>query len=504
MSFKKVSSGLLEDMKKIENAPLSHWEGGMEIRGIDRNDAGLDILRKYILNWQNQDSFSKFRKKEYLSKDVKTFSNTLHNLVLEKYFGKQNYPIGNGDELNAQDYYFLFEKADCFREQKIYNVLDFGAGYARTVNYLLCLPNTQINYFAIDGVMSSYMAQYFYLQGVAEIQNLSFNEFYLAQKVVFKGLNHLPTWQMRTLENESIDLVLCNQVLPELNETVINFALQEITRILKKGGKLYIRDHGLSWMPGHQFNVEYILSDLGFTKTYEYFAEDQIDIHGIPRVFTKIDTSISVHCIPQKNIKTSKLQYIDGRLNAIQLYDKVDNKRRYHFEVECEACYKSYSFIQSIFSQYVHKECPYCHQKMRFDFERFSRKLYLTIQKKLQEMILKQIPVYLVGCKDEEYLKKELTTFDIDYKAINFYKFLDSSPKKIGSNYLGIGYIESYEEKNFDDIQDNVVFLIPALLDEEASLAIEKRLLEKNISKKVILHINRFSIYNFDGTLHDY
>lgn len=303
MNLDKIYRGLLEDLKDKKHSSLGAWEGGMEARGIDRYETDVTILEKYILNWHSQNLLSKFAPDKNLSRGVIELSGQLHSQVLRHLFGRNNYTVGNGDYVNAQDYYFIFELENISLNKQTLNVLDFGAGYSRAINFLIYLSNIKVTYFAVDAVLSSYISQYLYLKIISEIEDLSFNEFYLSENLLKRSLNHLPTWQMENMEKSSIDLVLCSQVLPELDETVFTFVVNQICRVLKDGGKIYIRDHGLSWMPGHQFDTDSVLRELGFIKTYEYFAKDQEEIHGIPRIYTKTNARLSPHNVPQRPIQ---------------------------------------------------------------------------------------------------------------------------------------------------------------------------------------------------------
>lgn len=303
MNYEHIYTKLKQDLSNERNCQLSSWDGGMEHRNIQKDEANIQILKKYILNWKTQKLFAKLPRYISLDADCIKFSANLHQHVLKDYFRDNEYDSGFGDLLNAQDFYFLFTLCNIYTPNKKLNVLDFGAGYGRCINFLL-YSDYHIQYTAIDAVPSSYLAQFLYLRSIAQYKKLTFYEFYSEEEFEKNAiLSHYPTWELDKIETGSHDLILCNHVLPELPEHVFRFVVEQIIRILKVGGKLYIRDHDLSWMPGHTFNIDEVLINNGFIKTYELFEIDQNTIHGIPRVYAKTNKIFSPHKISQKSVK---------------------------------------------------------------------------------------------------------------------------------------------------------------------------------------------------------
>tara|TARA_B100000315_G_C14464017_1_gene535083 strand:- start:1 stop:1056 length:1056 start_codon:yes stop_codon:yes gene_type:complete len=179
----------------------------------------------------------------------------------------------------------------------INNVLDFGSGIGRQAFQWCSRPN--VNFFSIDVTESLYLLQ-------NEVYNLLFPEklreyFYdpqRFQKADFysgKGkLYHMPTWKMDLLPDNYFDLIVCVQVLQEINETTLSYALQQFRRIIKKNGLLFIRDKEF-WTPAHKVRVGRELLKQGWELSFKYAGDEGIDIEGVPRlwVFTNKDNKDS-------------------------------------------------------------------------------------------------------------------------------------------------------------------------------------------------------------------
>ncbi len=92
---------------------------------------------------------------------------------------------------------------------------------------------------------------------------------------------------MTSIPSSHFDLIICSNVLPEVLKNVFEFAIIEMERILKTGGILYIKDHGLADQCGHQYYDHEILEKLNFALEYRPFVKDMVDIWTIPRVYRK-------------------------------------------------------------------------------------------------------------------------------------------------------------------------------------------------------------------------
>lgn len=243
------------------------------------------------MNWfanDYPDYFSESLTAELVKLSLENDKKILSRLNLPYDF--QNYDKRVGIN-NAHD--FLFSNFYPVPERnKIKNVIDFGAGYGRQANLFTSKIPDAI-YTAIDAIPNSYC-----------LQNLYFSNFdkpfyeYIDNPEKFKienskkGIYHLPTWRKDLLPDNFYDLAMCVQVLPELNSTLVSTMLKEFQRTLKPGGMLYIRDHSSTWKPAGKINVDEFLSDNGFVLEFKPHIVNDKDLHGIPRIWRKIDPDV--------------------------------------------------------------------------------------------------------------------------------------------------------------------------------------------------------------------
>lgn len=192
---------------------------------------------------------------------------------------------------NAHDF-FIPQSYPLAPRYKIRNVLDFGAGYGRQAN-LWSGHRKEGMYLAVDAIESSYCLQNLYFKSISD-KVLD----YVEQPADFKlsadytGIAHVPTWRFDLIPDQSIDLVLCVQVLPELNSKLIRFVLDHLKRVLKPGALLYIRDHAYTWKPAGQMNVESYLKKIGFELEFKAHLINDKDLHGIPRIWRNEDEEV--------------------------------------------------------------------------------------------------------------------------------------------------------------------------------------------------------------------
>ncbi len=199
----------------------------------------------------------------------------------------------NAQDFQLQRYYPVPERL------KIGRILDFGAGHGRMAN--LALKGTKYKradgFVAVDGIPSSYLTQNLYYKGlglsVAEYldhdnpaETFNFGSLAAANDVV-----HLPTWRMPLLPDHWFDLVCCVQVLKELPAELVPYVLKEFARVLKPGGALYIRDH-VQYHNPNQMPVDELLLASGFLLEFRPQLIDRKEIHGLPRLWRKIDARI--------------------------------------------------------------------------------------------------------------------------------------------------------------------------------------------------------------------
>ena len=192
---------------------------------------------------------------------------------------------------NAHDFY-IPQMYPVQERYKIKNVLDFGAGYGRQAN--LWSTITDGIYMAMDAIPNSYCLQHLYFKQLGKpvydyVENPSDFTFNNDKK----GIYHIPTWRYDLIPDNSFDLVLCVQVLPELNSKLVKTMIKQFNRILKPGGMLYIRDNAYSWKPAGKVNVDNFLQNNNFVLEFKPHVIDKVDILGVPRIWRKVDPEVS-------------------------------------------------------------------------------------------------------------------------------------------------------------------------------------------------------------------
>ncbi len=191
---------------------------------------------------------------------------------------------------NAHDFIFpqLYPAPDRY---KIRNVIDFGAGYGRQANLWAC--HIEGMFVGIDAIPNSYCLQQVYYKALG----LPFSDYMDAPDnfsipKTGKGIFHIPTWRTDLLPENTFDLVMCVQVLPELNSTLVSHMFDVFQRVLKPGGILYIRDHTYTWKPAGKLDTESVLADKGFSLEFKAHIINDKDLHGVPRIWRKNDPEV--------------------------------------------------------------------------------------------------------------------------------------------------------------------------------------------------------------------
>lgn len=205
------------------------------------------------------------------------------------------------DEYNATDYLFqnLYPVPSRMRVRRI---LDFGAGYGRQIN-LWSQLHADLVYVGMDAIELPYCLQNFYYKQF----DLPLRD-YIEEPGTFRleedpGIYHVPTWRSDLLPPDFFDLVICVQVLQEINEQLVRHMIDVFRRCLKPGGALYIRDHDLVWQPAHRLDLNRYLVDHGFVLEFRPYVVDNHpsiggaspDIHGIPRLWRKVDPAYPLY-----------------------------------------------------------------------------------------------------------------------------------------------------------------------------------------------------------------
>ena len=189
---------------------------------------------------------------------------------------------------NAQDYWFL-TKLPHPKRMTPKRVLDFGAGHGRQANLWFSCRNEARNFIAVDAVPTPYLTQRLYYKAlglrVNDIMDVDNDAgFQLSEKP--RTVNHLPSWRLDLIPDNSVDLIICVQVLKELSRIMLLYAVQQFARILKVEGALYIRDH----IGFHNVNLvdqDKLLAALGLVNEWAPRYVDAKDIHGVPRIWRK-------------------------------------------------------------------------------------------------------------------------------------------------------------------------------------------------------------------------
>lgn len=204
---------------------------------------------------------------------LKKFSLVYDRQKYDKYIGRYN----------AQDY--LFQNIyPVPKRYQIKRILDFGAGYGRQSN-IWSQKRTNLIYVGMDAIPLPYCLQHLYYSHL----NLPFYD-YVLDPSVFEinekpGVYHLPTWRYDLLPESFFDMIICVQVLQELNKKLVCHMLEIFNKVLKPGGGLYIRDHDQAWTPAHKIVLNKYLPKKGFTLEFRPHVRDKIDIHGVPRIW---------------------------------------------------------------------------------------------------------------------------------------------------------------------------------------------------------------------------
>ncbi len=163
---------------------------------------------------------------------------------------------------NAADNYF--PQLNLFPLTEIKHVLDFGSGYGRQANLWWQQLKGKGNFISVDAIPLSYGLQNSYCKALSNdvIEYIDDVEQFKID-LNTSHIYHLPTWRFDLIESNSLDLIMCVQVLPEINVDLIKYLTHQFNRILKEGGLLYIRDTG-SLFKAIGFNYDAHFAKNGF------------------------------------------------------------------------------------------------------------------------------------------------------------------------------------------------------------------------------------------------
>jgi SAM-dependent methyltransferase len=244
-------------------------------------------------------------KHDYTHYDLRVGINNAHDFLLP-----QSYPVPD--------------------RRKIKRVVDFGAGYGRQAN-LWTSQIPDVTYIGVDAIVSSYSLQHLYYKAISPgltdyIENPS------SFRIDFGkgGLFHLPTWRLDLIPDNSIDMVMCVQVLPELNDRLAEHILNQFHRILKPGGMFYVRDHAYTWKPSGAFDVEKHLQETGFTLEFRAHIVNNKDLHGVPRIWRKDDPEvIASQTMSAKQRRAQQIENLDTFTGGLlrKVYSRFKGKK---------------------------------------------------------------------------------------------------------------------------------------------------------------------------------
>ena len=200
-------------------------------------------------NYEKPDYFTKEKLEPLIKISKKYDFQLMAKFSLE--FDSQKYEERIG-RYNAQDYLFqnLYPIPERYR---INHILDFGPGYGRQSN-IWSQKNKNLVYVGMDAIPLSYCLQHLYYSHLG----LPYSD-YVLNPSTFKiseksGIFHLPTWRYDLLPDSFFDLIICIQVLKELNPKLVRHLIKHFYRVLKPGGGLYIRDNPV-WKPVYKIDM---------------------------------------------------------------------------------------------------------------------------------------------------------------------------------------------------------------------------------------------------------
>ena len=252
------------------------------------------------LKWYKLEKIARFEQKawnldqEIVQKIKKNFQNLI-SVALDE-VDKNQVDVDNADiniheylsqydtttisEYTATDY--LFQN---ITNREIKNVLDFGSGIARQSLQW----SDKANFISVDAIESLYILQ-------NKIYSILFPErlkeyfidpenFEVNLNERYPNLFHLPTWKLNLIPDNSLDLIICVQVLNEIDEKTVRYVIRQFKRMAKKNCVLYVRDNEGSYEPGLNIRVGRLLLEEGFEVVYRYQGL-QTDLEGTPRVWS--------------------------------------------------------------------------------------------------------------------------------------------------------------------------------------------------------------------------
>ena len=177
-------------------------------------------------------------------------------------------------------------------------LLDFGAGHGRLANLGFNAPDPEQRFakmIAVDAIASTYFTQLSYYRALGlrvweylDHQKANPTQADVAQAMQDNDVIHLPTWRFDLVPDGSVDMVSCIQVLKELPGALVPDMLRVFARVTTTCGAIYVRDHPQFHNPNHM-PVDLLLQANGFDREFAPHWRDRVEIHGLPRIWRKVD-----------------------------------------------------------------------------------------------------------------------------------------------------------------------------------------------------------------------
>lgn len=194
------------------------------------------------------------------------------------------FDLGRVARYTAQDIFFQTLAVPAATGDESARVLDFGAGHGRLFAHWSGAAQV---FLAADATPGPYLAQRIWARALG----LTLND-YIDGPATFApvagALNHLPSWRLDAVPAGSLDLVIAVQVLRELSKPMLAFAVAAFARMLRPGGRLYIRDH-IGFHNVNAADLDALLAASGFVIEWRPHLVDRVDIHGVPRLWRRSD-----------------------------------------------------------------------------------------------------------------------------------------------------------------------------------------------------------------------
>ncbi len=173
--------------------------------------------------------------------------------------------------------------------------LDIGPGLGG--NALYSVFHLGGTYLACDAHLVSYGVQRLFLRmlaagrseylDVVDCETFGLGSDAMAAQIADPAYRfvHLPSWHLPLVEDRSVDLASATWVLNEVTPAGIVWLVHHISRVVRAGGYVYIRDSGLRKPMRHDVDYDALLLQLGFEHAGRLDVRNRVDMHGIPRAY---------------------------------------------------------------------------------------------------------------------------------------------------------------------------------------------------------------------------